>query len=75
MSTKVIGLSLVFGLAMLPAFTRENVEKKCIKNSRTMPDKVASKADENIKKGYGLWKEGYVKNSLVKPNVQALKVC
>ena len=34
-----------------------------------MPDKQAPKAHRNMKKGYGLWKEGYVK-----PNVQATKI-
>ena len=38
-----------------------------------MPDKVAPKAYRNMKKGYGLWKEGYVKSTFVKPNVQASK--
>ena len=61
-------------LAKLPAFTHEKLENKLVKNSRTMSDKVAPKAYRNMKKGYGLWKEGYVKNTLVKPNVQASKM-
>ena len=48
-----------------------------MKNSRTMPDKIAPKAYRNMKEGYGLWKEGYVKSiksTSVKPNVQASKL-
>ena len=39
-----------------------------------MPDKVAPKAYRNMKKGCGLWKEGYVKSIFVKPNVPASKL-
>ena len=44
-----------------------------MKNSRAMPDKIAPKAYRNMKEGYGLWKEGYLKSTFgfVKPNVQA----
>ena len=38
-------------LAKLPAFTHEKLENKLVKNSRTMPDKVAPKAYRNMKKG------------------------
>jgi len=31
-----------------------------------MPGKIAPNAYRNMKKGYGLWKEGYVTNILVK---------
>ena len=61
-------------LEKLPGFTHEKLENKLVKNSRTMPDKVAPKAYRNMKKGYGLWKEGYVKSTFVKPNVQASKL-
>jgi hypothetical protein len=42
-------------------FTHEKLENKLVKNRRTMPDKIAPKAYRNMKEGYGLWKEGYVK--------------
>ncbi|CAB4025576.1 Hypothetical predicted protein, partial [Paramuricea clavata] len=35
-----------------------------------MPDRVTPKAHRNMKKGYGLCKEGYVNNIEVKANVQ-----
>ena len=57
-------------LEKLPAFTHAKLENKLVKNRCTMPDKLAPKAHRNMKKGYGLWKEGYVKNILVKSNVQ-----
>jgi hypothetical protein len=45
-------------------------QNKMVNNIRTMSDKVAPKAHRNMKKGYGLWKEGYVNNVQVKANVQ-----
>jgi hypothetical protein len=54
----------------IPPFTHQKLENKMVNNSRTMPDKVAPKAHRNMKKGYGLWKEGYVNNVQVKANVQ-----
>ena len=60
-------------LVNLPRFSHEKLEKKLVRNSRTMPDKIAPEAHLNIKKGYGLWK-GYLKSILVKPNVQAIKM-
>ena len=53
-----------------PPFTYEKLEHKLVKNSRTMPDNVAPKAYRNMKKGYGLWREGYVNRIFIKPNVQ-----
>ena len=47
----------------LPAFSHAKLENKLVKNNRTMPDKIAPNAYRNIKKGYGLWKEGYVRNT------------
>jgi hypothetical protein len=61
-------------LAKLPPFTHEMLENKLVKNSRTMPDRIAPKVHRNMKKGYGLWKEGYVKNTAVKPNVSTSKL-
>ena len=39
-----------------------------------MPNNVAPKAHWNMKKGYALRKEGYVKNIHVTPNVSASKL-
>ena len=39
-----------------------------------MPDSKASKVYRNMKKGYGSWKEAYVKNVLVKSDVQGKKL-
>ena len=61
-------------LLNLPVSTHEELEKKLVRNSQTMPDNVALKAHRNMKKGYGLWKEGYVKNILFRPNVSASKL-
>ena len=61
-------------LAKLPPFTHEMLENKLVTNSRTMPDGIPPKAHRNMKKGYGLWKEGYVKNTAVKPNVSTSKL-
>ena len=46
----------------LPAFSHTKLENKLVKNNRTMPDKIAPNAYRNMKKGYGLWKEGYVRS-------------
>ena len=56
-------------LKEFPPFTYEKLEHKLVKNSRTMPDNVAPKAYRNMKKGYGLWREGYVNRIFIKPNV------
>ena len=61
-------------LVKLPPFTHEKLENKLVRNNRTMPDKIAPKAYRNMKKGYGLWKEGYVRNTVVKPDVKASKL-
>lgn len=55
----------------LPSFSHAKLENKLVKNNRTMPDKIAPNAYRNMKKGYGLWKEGYVRNILVKANTVA----
>ena len=56
------------------SFSHEKLMNKLVRNSGTMPDKMAPKAYRNMKKGYGLWKEGYVKNTLVKADVSAYKL-
>ena len=61
-------------LEKLPQFNHEKLVKRLVKDSRTMPDRQAPKAYRNMKKGDGLWKEGYVRNVVVKPNVQATKI-
>ena len=51
-------------LEKLPSFSHEKLMNKLVRNRGTMPDKMAPKAYRNMKKGYGLWKEGYVRNFL-----------
>ena len=58
-------------LKNFPCFTHEKLENKLTKNNRTMPGKIAPKAYRNMKKGYDLWKEGYVKGIFIKPNTHA----
>ncbi|CAB4033694.1 ATP-dependent DNA helicase PIF1 [Paramuricea clavata] len=57
----------------IPPFIHQKLENKMVNNSRTMPDTVAPKARRNMKKGYGLWKEGYVNNVQDKANIQYQK--
>ena len=61
-------------LEKLPSFTHGKLENKLVKNAHTMPDNLAPKAHRNIKRGYVLWKEGYVKNMFVKPDVGASEI-
>ena len=56
-------------LKYMPLFTEKELNDKLINNAETMPDKVAPKAHRNKVQGYKLWKEGYVSNVRVKPNV------
>ena len=58
----------------MPSFTHEKLVNKLVRNSGTVPDKMAPKAYHNMKKGYGLWKEGYVRDTLVKADVSAYKL-
>ena len=67
-------LGWIKSLEKLPEFNHEKLVKRLVNDSSTMPDKHAPKAYRNMKKGYGLWKEGYVRNIVVKPNVQATKI-
>ena len=67
-------LGWIKSLEKRPEFNLEKLVKRLVKDSSTMPDKQAPKAYRNRKKGYGLWKEGYVRNIVVKPNVQATKI-
>eukprot|EP00112_Aurelia_sp_Birch-Aquarium-sp1_P004784 Seg1542.8 transcript_id=Seg1542.8/GoldUCD/mRNA.D3Y31 product="U3 small nucleolar RNA-associated protein 21" protein_id=Seg1542.8/GoldUCD/D3Y31 len=61
-------------LTLLPSFDSEKLTNKLIKNANTMPNSgTAPKAYRNKKHGYRLWKEGYVRGVLVKPNIKAKK--
>ena len=40
-----------------------------------MPNNVAPKAYRNMRKGYGLWREGYVNRIFIKPYVQTTTLC
>ena len=62
-------LGWIKSLEKLPGFNHEKLVKRLVKDSSTMPDKQAPKAYRNMKKGYG-----YVRNIVVKPNVQATKI-
>ena len=62
-------------LSLLPSFNAEKIYDRMIKNSITMPKKgAAPKAFRNKKHGYKLWKEGYVRGVLVKPNVKGKRL-
>ena len=63
--------SRTIDLKDLPMFTEQNLNRKLISNAETMPDKIAPKAHRHKMEGYKLWKEGYVSNMKVKPNVSA----
>ena len=52
-------------------FTEQNLNKKLISSAEIMPDKIARKAHGHKMEGYKLWKEGYVSNTKVKPNISA----
>ena len=55
-----------------PGMSESVIEKKLIGESTTFPQKsVAPKAYRYRKQGYKLWKEGYVRNIFVKPDVLA----
>eukprot|EP00112_Aurelia_sp_Birch-Aquarium-sp1_P006640 Seg1729.3 transcript_id=Seg1729.3/GoldUCD/mRNA.D3Y31 product="hypothetical protein" protein_id=Seg1729.3/GoldUCD/D3Y31 len=61
-------------LTLLPSFDSKKLTNKLIKNASTMPNSgAAPKVYRNKKHGYRLWKEGYVRGVLVKPNIKAKK--
>ena len=66
-SSKSKGWSIELKYMLL--FTEKELNDKLINNAETMPDKVAPKAHRSKLQGYKLWKEGYVSNVRVKPNV------
>ena len=66
--------TLTKSLVKLPPFTYEKLENKLVRNNRTMPFKIAPKAYRNMKKEHGLCKEGYKRNTVVKPDVKASKL-
>ena len=57
-------------LASLPRFGNENIDDRLLKNPTMSRVGQAPKAFRNKKQGYKLWKEGYVRGVLVKPNVK-----
>ena len=57
----------------MPNFTETLLSKKLIDDNETMPDKIAPKAYRNKMQGYKLWKEGYVAQVRVKPNINVDK--
>ena len=61
-------------LQYMPAFDGVKLDENLIVNQRTMAKTGKSpKAYRNKKQGYKLWKEGYVKGVMVKPNVKAAR--
>ena len=61
-------------LQYMPAFDGVKLDEHLIVNQRTMAKTGKSpKAYRNKKQGYKLWKEGYVKGVMVKPNVKAAR--
>ena len=61
-------------LNLLPNFDNDKLDNKLIKNTLTMPNtETAPKAFRNKKQGYRLWKEGYVRGVLVKPNTKTCR--
>ena len=58
-------------LINLPAFEYAFIHEHLVENSETMPDNRPTGAHRHKKMGYRLFKENYVKNVRVKPNVQA----
>ena len=54
----------------LPAFQYAFIHEHLVENSKTMPDHRPTSAHRHKKMGYRLFKENYVKNVCVKPNVQ-----
>ena len=58
-------------LSKMPKFTEDSLNNKLIEDSETMPDKIALKAYRNKMQGYKLWKEGYVSQVRVKPDIAA----
>ena len=57
-------------LASLPRFGNENIDDRLLKNPTMSLVGQAPKAFRSKKQGYKLWKEGYVRGVLVKPNVK-----
>ena len=55
----------------LPAFEYAFIHEHLVENSETMPDNRPTGAHRHKKMGYRLFKENYVKNLHVKPNVPA----
>ena len=58
-------------LKKMPRFSEAQLSEKIIKNSSTMPEKIAPKTYRNKLQGYKLWKEGYISSVLVKPKVSS----
>ena len=56
-------------LKSMPPFGEKQIDNRLIHNSKTMPDlKEAPLAYRHKKQGYKLWKEGYVRKVVTKPD-------
>ena len=62
-------------LALLPNFEAMKMERHFIENPSIMTKfGTVSRALKNKKQGYTLWKEGYVRRVLVKPNIKTSRL-
>ena len=57
------------GLKSMPPFGEKQIDNRLIRNSKTMPDLKAPLAYRHKKQGYKLWKEGYVRKVVTKPDI------
>ena len=53
----------------MPPFGEKQIDNRLIHNSKTMPDLKAPLAYRHKKQGYKLWKEGYVRKVVTKPDI------
>ena len=56
-------------LKSMPPFGEKQIDNRLIHNSKTMPDLKAPLAYRHKKQGYKLWKEGYVRKVVTKPDI------
>ena len=56
-------------LKSMPPFGEKQIDNRLIHNSKTVPDLKAPLAYRHKKQGYKLWKEGYVRKVVTKPDI------
>ena len=57
-------------LEFFPGVTSAIINDKLVEDACSMKGNSSVRTNRNKKLGYQLWKEGYVKNVLTKPNVK-----